>query len=77
MLTFTAKILGTVIITYRLISLVELSSLFELDSLDNLIDLEEPICYYGSLLTIRDNIVYSVYQSAGIYRTKLPRSILY
>ncbi|ETS81548.1 hypothetical protein PFICI_06550 [Pestalotiopsis fici W106-1] len=58
------EILGVVSVVYRPIDLRELNVLLESNSLDDLDDLREVVDSCGSFLTIRDNTVYFVHQSA-------------
>ncbi|KAH8653528.1 WD40-repeat-containing domain protein [Xylariales sp. PMI_506] len=58
------EILGTVSITYRPTTLTELASLLESESFEDVIELEDAIRSCGSFLTIRNNVVYFVHQSA-------------
>ncbi|KAH6653638.1 hypothetical protein BKA67DRAFT_570686, partial [Truncatella angustata] len=63
------EILSVVSITYRPVSLAELSLLVDPKSFDNLSDLEEVVQLCGSFLTIRDYFVYFVHQSAKDFLT--------
>ncbi|KAF4917479.1 Vegetative incompatibility protein HET-E-1 [Colletotrichum viniferum] len=62
---FCRRILAVVSIVYRLVTLLELMSLAKLEEFRTKTDiLEEIVGECGSLLTVKDGIVYSVHQSA-------------
>ncbi|KAH6640076.1 hypothetical protein BKA67DRAFT_588521, partial [Truncatella angustata] len=71
------EILSVVSITYRPVSLAELSSLVDPKSFDNLSDLEEVVQLCGSFLTIRDGIVYFVHQSAKDFLTTEATNVVF
>ncbi|KAH6652182.1 HET-R [Truncatella angustata] len=58
------EILSIVSTTYRPVSITELSSMVEPKCFDNLSDLGEVVQLCGSFLTVRDDIVYFIHQSA-------------
>ena len=69
------EVLAITTITFRPVSVTELASLRELESL-TAAELVEVISACGSFLTVRDNVVYFVYQSAEDYLVTLsPRPV--
>ena len=70
------RILSSIAVVYRLITLKELTSLVEIleDMSDDLVSIGKFISLCGSFLTVREGIIYFVYQSAKDF---LPKAAFY